>query len=238
MKNEQFMNINNEKLSKILGEAIEASFTAEEMAEMGYTPKSPAKVTVATQSMTKIATTAENYSSLTPEEFYDKAIIRWSQTGTAQPKSKKNFLRATTRHALRESLKTRYSQREAIRGYYSCLLDVVCATNDWAMAASSPDEKPTFNMFGNYQLSGSVFDSKITITRKRLVKLLDELNSWLQILKLPVLTRKSVRYLIELILNDRLSPNLRKIATQYLSELNTSEKPKNIEQLIKCSIAA
>ena len=211
MRNEEQLKFNNVKLEKIVGEAIEASFTAEEMAEMGYMPKNPAKAAA-------VSAVASTSSSLTTEEFYNNSIKRWSQNGKSHSSCPpiKGFIGVAVRHALINSLKTKFSQKEAIRGYYSCLIDVFYATLDWGAAVKKSS------------------DSAVAITRKRLVQLLDELNRWILVLQLAPLTRTSVKYLVQLILNEN-GLKLKNIIVCGLTELNTSAKPKSIDYLVKAS---
>ena len=211
MRNEQ-LQIKNVKLEKLVGEAIEASFSAEEMAEMGYVPKNPAKA---------MAVSAVNTNrDLTTEEFYDNSINRWSQNGKSHSDYPpiKGFIGVAVRHALMSSLEKKFSQKEAIRGYYSCLIDIFYATLDWGAAVKKSS------------------DSAVAITRKRLVRLIDELNKWLVILRLPTLTRTTVKRLIQLVLNNRSSHNLKNLVVYGLTELNISEKPKSIDYLVKASL--
>lgn len=213
MRNEQ-LQFDNVKLKNLVGEAIEASFTAEEMAEMGYVPKNPAKA----MAVSAVATTSRSLTTV--EEFYNNSINRWSQNGKSRSSCPpiKGFISVAVRHALMSSLNNKFSQKEAIRGYYSCLIDIFYATLDWGAAVKQSS------------------DSAVAITRKRLVRLIDELNRWLIILRLPTLTRDAVKRLIQLVLNNRYGQNLKSLVVYGLTELNVSVKPKSIDYLIKASL--
>ena len=153
-------------------------------------------------------------------------------------KTQANFARRSQRVDLFASLKKGYSPREALQGYYSCLLELTYVIGDYSWAIKAKKNKDAgvpevVEMLKKRQIDDEKLATLVNKATLALDTAFSELNNWNELLCFAKIDQATRERVTKSLRDDNRVKWFRAQLREDLMKLNTSIPPKNLAFLFR-----
>lgn len=209
-------------------------YSAKEIEEMGYELPNP---------LSKVEE-AERYYDDEHEQAIKKLAGPYGSTRWRGLNDTSNFLKVDDRKELLRYLQQSHtmasleSQRLALQGYYSSLLELTYVIGDYFWASKTKKNKDdkvedVVKMLKNKHMDNVDFASLVHIAETRMSERFSELNQWLEILYFQKLNTSQMRGVSNFLGDQKRIKWFRDRVRKLLAKLDTSVPPANLAFLFR-----